>query len=52
LSFELNSWFNQKSDQKFPVQTKFWTEFKPNLVEILSGGILTSFGLAPVKFLV
>jgi hypothetical protein len=37
-------------DRKFPVQTGFWTESKPNLVEILSGRILTSLGLAPVEF--
>jgi hypothetical protein len=50
LSFQFNSRCNRKTDQKFPVQTGFWTEFKPNLVEILSGRFLTSLGLAPVKF--
>jgi hypothetical protein len=37
-------------DRKFPIQTGFWTEFKPNLVKFLSGGFLTTFGLSPVEF--
>jgi hypothetical protein len=51
--FEFSAYFLvQPKIRPFPVQTESGTEFKPNLVEILSGRILTSFGLALVKFLV